>query len=253
MKHRTFANELLDASDCAPDQGLTTRSPLGTKDPSPPVVRKRRKRQVARSPGPNRKRARRKPWSKEEDDALREGYLLHGFSWTAIANDPSLHLENRSGGQVRDRFRLKYAHLYGGEGEQSLKTASKETAASEDTKEDFSSSHLQSTKSQSMTKIIVNNHEGDQDPLDDQSDSEGRTSDEDELEPLGPLGPKRSTVGAIKPPAAASFDITNILNDEDEDNRPSASLRYDGWSENVTLPPLLLWEDMATRPIFELE
>lgn len=94
---------------------------------------------------------------------------------------------------------------------------------------------------------MVNDDDGDRVSMDESgSDS---TSDEDDHEPLSP---KRST-GVARVSAAAPFDITNILNDEDEDNRPSTSFRYDGWGENVTLPPLLLWEDMATRPMFELE
>jgi len=49
----------------------------------------------------------------------------------------------------------------------------------------------------------------------------------------------------------APFNIMGLLNDDEEDNRLS-SFRYDDWDENVTLPPLL-WEDMATRPMFDLE
>ena len=51
--------------------------------------------------------------------------------------------------------------------------------------------------------------------------------------------------------ATAPFNIMGLLNDDEEDNRLS-SFRYDDWDENVTLPPLL-WEDMATRPMFDLE
>ena len=236
-KHRTFANELLDSSDCPPDRDLTRRSSQEPDAPPPPFARKRRKPQVSRSPGPNRKRARRTPWSKEEDDALREGYRQYGFQWTAIANDPSLHLDNRSGNQVRDRFRLKYAHLYGGE-EVKSPTASRPASTSVD---ESSKPHAQPIMANTLSKIL-DDHDG------DESGSE-YSSNEDGHEPLSP---KQST-GLAKPSAPAPFDITNILNDEDEDNRPSASLRYDGWAENVTLPPLLPWEDIATRPIFELE
>jgi hypothetical protein len=42
-----------------------------------------------------------------------------------------------------------------------------------------------------------------------------------------------------------------LLNDDEKDNRLS-SFRYDDWDENVTLPSLL-WEDMATRSMFDLE
>lgn len=109
------------------------------------------------------------------------------------------------------------------------------------------SPNLQLVKAKEASKDEVNDDDSDEVSI-DESSSEG-SSNEDDHEPLSP---KRST-GVTRASAAAPFDITNILNDEDEGNRPSASFRYDGWGESVTLPPLLLWEDMATRPMFELE
>jgi len=47
-------------------------------------------------------------------------------------------------------------------------------------------------------------------------------------------------------------NIMALLNSDMEDDRPSSSLRLDGWDANVTLAPLL-WEEMATRPMFDLE
>lgn len=52
--------------------------------------------------------------------------------------------------------------------------------------------------------------------------------------------------------ATAPFNIMGLLNDDDDDDNRLSSFRYDDWDENVTLPPLL-WEDMATRPMFDLE
>lgn len=248
-KHRTFANELLahqpyDSSDCPPDQGLLGQSSRESGNPPQPFVRKRRKPQVARSPGPNRKRARRTPWSKEEDDALREGYRQYGFQWTAIAKDPSLGLVNRSGNQVRDRFRLKYAHVYGGEGARCQAAGGDAVFNSV---EGNSNTQAQSAEGNGTLKNM-----NDSDGVRATIDESGSDCTSDEGDRNEPLSPKRSTA-VSRPSAAAPFDITNILNDEDEDNRPSATFRYDGWGENVTLPPLLLWEDIATRPMFELE
>ena len=110
-------------------------------------------------------------------------------------------------------------------------------------------SHPQSAKAEETSKSVMNDDDGERVP-NNGSDSED-SSDEDENE-NEPLSPKRST-GVTKASATAPFDITNILNDEDECNRPSASFRDDDWGESVTLPPLLLWEDMATRPMFDLE
>lgn len=248
-----MAQQPYDSSDCPPDQGLTEQSsrepgkpPLGAP-PFPGKRRKPRKPQVSRSPGPNRKRARRTPWSKEEDDAVREGYRQYGFQWTVIANDPSLGLTKRSGNQVRDRFRLKFAHLYGGQGTKNRTASGADPASTEGNP----GAHSHSAETKGPTKNMLNDDDEERASIHESGGSEA-SSDEDEHEPLSP---KRSTGGVTRASAAAPFDITNILNDEDMSNRPSASFRYDGWgdSENVTLPPLLLWEDMATRPMFELE
>ena len=41
--------------------------------------------------------------------------------------------------------------------------------------------------------------------------------------------------------------------DGEEENPHSGSLRY-GYCDDVTLPPLqLVWEDLATRPMFDIE
>ena len=245
-----MAQQSVDPGDCPPDQGQTEQSSRESgKRPPPPYPGKRRKPrkpQVSRSPGPNRKRARRTPWSKEEDAAVREGYRQYGFQWTVIANDPSLGLTKRSGNQVRDRFRLKFAHLYGGQGAKNQTVGGAAPAPTEGN----SSAHLQPVEAKGSVRNMINDDNEERISI-HESDSEG-PSDEDDHEPFSP---KRSTGGVTRASAAAPFDITNILNDEDLSNRPSTSFRYDGWgeSESVTLPPLLLWEDMATRPMFELE
>jgi len=51
---------------------------------------------------------------------------------------------------------------------------------------------------------------------------------------------------------SGSNNIMALLNSDLEDDRTSPSLRLDGWDANVTLAPLL-WEEMATRPMFDLE
>ena len=55
---------------------------------------------------------------------------------------------------------------------------------------------------------------------------------------------------------ARNLGILGLLNDEDTQGSRLPSFKYafeDDWgSNNVTLPPLL-WEDMASRPIFDLE
>lgn len=194
----------------------------------------------SRSPGPNRKKARKRPWTEEEDTALVEGYRLHGFQWTQMAKDSSLEFVNRSGPQVRDRFRLKYPALYGQAScaGQDLLINSNEAA---------STSILERGASASAGQKSRHSHEENEDRDHDETENE-----HDDPEPPG----DQKSLGAVSKAAAAAtapYGIMGLLNDDEEDNRPSASFRYDDWEENVTLPPLLLWEDMATRPMFELE
>lgn len=194
------------------------------------------RRHTPRSPGPNRKRARRKPWNDAEDAALAEGYRQHGFQWTQIAKDPTLCLSNRTGNQVRDRFRLKYPDLYGGEGA---------------TSQDIATSINEVGRRVSLSRA-GQLHDQSEDEDEDQEDSEGDELDS-EIDGSELQSQKISSSAGLRSSVAAPHDIMNLLNGEEEDNHPLASLRYDDWDENVTLPPLLLWEDMATRPMFDLE
>lgn len=88
-----------------------------------------------------------------------------------------------------------------------------------------------------------------------ESEDSDHDETENEHEDPEPPGGQKSLAAVSKAAAAATapYGIMGLLNDDEEDNRPSTSFRYDDWDENVTLPPLLLWEDMATRPMFELE
>lgn len=212
---------------------------LTSRDPSDAVVSlaqtKVPRSPTSRSPLPNRKRARRKPWNDAEDAALAEGYRQHGFQWTQIAKDPTLCLSNRTGNQVRDRFRLKYPDLYGREG-----AISQDIATS-----------MNGVGRRASFSGVGELHDQSEDQDEDLEDSEDDELDTDIDDPES-QNPKLSSNAGLRSSVAAPHDIINLLNGE-EDSRFSASLRYDDWDENVTLPPLLLWEDMATRPMFDLE
>ena len=73
---------------------------------------------------------------------------------------------------------------------------------------------------------------------DDVESDEKEDYEEDEDEDLGPR-------------SSGIVGIMGLLNDKQEEVRPT-SFRYDEWEESVTLPPLL-WEEMATKPMFDLE
>ncbi|KZV83953.1 hypothetical protein EXIGLDRAFT_683325 [Exidia glandulosa HHB12029] len=55
---------------------------------------------------------RRRPFSQDEDDALRRGYEKHGTLWAQIAQDPIFLAQQRRSTDLRDRFRNAFPELY---------------------------------------------------------------------------------------------------------------------------------------------
>lgn len=55
---------------------------------------------------------RRRPFTEEEDKALKAGYERHGTIWAAIVKDPVFQEQNRRSTDLRDRFRNAYPDLY---------------------------------------------------------------------------------------------------------------------------------------------
>ena len=167
-------------------------------------------------------RARKRHWTEAEDAELEKGFLRHGYNWNAMVKDPGLHFDGRSGGQIRDRFRLKFKSLY--EGQDANYPPSKATRKAE--------SHRREQIEQTPTLT--------------KKTSDASTPMEDDENEVGGNG---KTV--LKTPFS-----TGIFGVEDEDNRLSLSnsilhneLELD---ENLTLAPLT-WEDMAIRPIFNFD
>ncbi|KAF8346500.1 hypothetical protein F5887DRAFT_1281640 [Amanita rubescens] len=54
----------------------------------------------------------RRPFTEEEDRALRAGYEKHGTVWAAIVKDPIFQEQNRRSTDLRDRFRNAFPDLY---------------------------------------------------------------------------------------------------------------------------------------------
>ncbi|KAL8997011.1 MAG: hypothetical protein Q9169_003601 [Polycauliona sp. 2 TL-2023] len=172
--------------------------------------------------------SKRKPkhaWSAQEDESLVKGYEKHGFSWKLIAGDSMLALGNRTGTQIRDRFRKRFPELYG-ESPAPLKdfhNIPNEAATTPETipKEAF------------VTGQYLN---------------AGDEADKHSREKSLVVSASRS-----KPSTSGSglHDINGLLNDDNGDTRQT-TLRPDEWAENVTLAPLL-WEDLCTKPMFELD
>ncbi|KAF9007152.1 hypothetical protein BDQ17DRAFT_261832 [Cyathus striatus] len=55
---------------------------------------------------------RRRPFTEEEDRALKAGYEKHGTVWAAIVKDPVFAEQNRRSTDLRDRFRNAFPELY---------------------------------------------------------------------------------------------------------------------------------------------
>lgn len=72
---------------------------------------------------------RRRPFSSEEDDALRRGYEKHGTLWAQIAQDPVFQSQQRRSTDLRDRFRNAFPDLYEAAGYKP-RTPSKKVAGS---------------------------------------------------------------------------------------------------------------------------
>ena len=186
-----------------------------------------------------------------EDEYLAEGYRKHGFQWTLIAKDPDLILSHRTGPQIRDRFRLKYRELYLSD------IALPPPPLPEDTKlkvTPVNLVHQDSSVSQISHKISVT-----QDvafPLPAEGLDLGESSDEEESSDNSENEERsRHSSVAADESEARHLGILGLLNDEEEEvsKLPSFKYTYDDWEgDSLTLPPLL-WEEMATRPIFDLE
>ncbi|KAK7046020.1 hypothetical protein VNI00_007015 [Paramarasmius palmivorus] len=54
----------------------------------------------------------RRPFTEEEDRALKAGYEKHGTVWATIVKDPIFQAQNRRSTDLRDRFRNAYPDLY---------------------------------------------------------------------------------------------------------------------------------------------
>ena len=165
------------------------------------------------------KRARKRLWTEAEDAELEKGFRRHGYNWNAMVKDPYLHFDGRSGGQIRDRFRLKYKMLYEGQEVTQLPI--------------IPAARVESRQiSQVEPKLVSSQNLGD---LTTQAEN-----DEGDI--------RNRCETASKSP------LPYGLNAEDENHRLSNAILHDDldWDGNLTLPPLT-WEDMAIRPIFAFD
>ncbi|KAI4256571.1 MAG: hypothetical protein L6R42_006138 [Xanthoria sp. 1 TBL-2021] len=172
--------------------------------------------------------SKRKPkhlWSEEEDESLVEGYQKHGFCWKDIANDSTLALENRTGTQIRDRFRKRFPELYG------------EAPAPSKDSQHVSNGAATTPEPKVKQPLATGQH------LVAGGEEEKRNGEKSRK-----TSASRSRQAAL---TSGPHDINGLLNNDSGDTRQT-NFRSDDWAENVTLAPLL-WEDLCTKPMFELD
>ena len=160
-------------------------------------------------------RAPKRLWTEQEDIELDKGFHLYGFQWILMLKDPALKFDQRSCGQIRDRFRLRFPHTYK---QQDLTASSRETRKLPKEKQ-------QAKSSTAITETV-------EDPIEQSNEEE---SD---------VGVRDKTDSKIVPASHT----------EEEDNRLSNSILHNDWDwdENLTLAPLA-WEDMSARPMFPFD
>ena len=195
-------------------------------------------------------RARKHHWTEAEDAELDKGFRKYGYQWNLMVKDPDLHFDRRSGGQIRDRFRLRFPELYN---QQDANTQPKKPPDKKSSSKKTTTTQAPPTRNKShdfLNELIT---KGDND------DGVGG----DNMEPL-PDGrkspPSKSTPTTTTAQPSSSFITTglnlNLNNVDDEDNRLSLSnsILHDDWdwNENLTLAPVA-WEDMANKPMFSFD
>ena len=154
-------------------------------------------------------------WTEQEDTELDKGFQLYGFQWHLMLKDPTLNFDQRSCGQIRDRFRLRFPDMY------------KQPDSSASPKE----KRISPKKEQPVKR-----------PTPTMKTADGLNE---------PANEEESDVGARD---KIGLKMVPAFHTEEEDNRLSNSILHNdwGWDDNLTLAPLA-WEDMATRPMFPFE
>lgn len=133
-----------------------------------------------------------------------------------MLKDPALNFDQRSCGQIRDRFRLRFPHMY----------KQQDPIASLNNERPTSPIEKQPAKTSTRKPKTVH------DP------NELANEEEIDVGVQDRVGPR----------------VVSPSHTEEEDNKLSNSILHNDWDwdENLTLAPLA-WEDMAARPMFPFD
>ena len=197
---------------CIVPQTLYQMVSISNPAPAAPPSQKSEIKSPAKKPP---LRAPKRLWTEQEDIELDKGFHLYGFQWNLMLKDPALKFDQRSCGQIRDRFRLRFPHMY----KQQDLTASSRGART--VPKEKQPAKILSVTTQRVEDLI--------------EQSNGEDSD---------VGVRDKTDSRLVPASHT----------EDEDIRLSNSILHNDWDwdENLTLAPLA-WEDMSTRPMFPFD
>lgn len=267
------AQQTHDSSDNHPEQGDAQQElPHDRSSPPPDPRDSKRQKKV------------RRVWTAEEDVALVNGYRQYGFQWCQMVKDTSLKFVDRTGPQVRDRFRQKFPELYGQQSAPAIDPRSYSNGKPKSISERRAAPVLSAIGS-NLPKDLRERRE-----LDSGSTSDKAHAQELRNHEFITAASLSSNPSSVTAATTAPYAIMDLLNEEEEEeyeedgeeeegeggndrrnilasssssnyldaeeeNGPHSgvSLPYD-LPDDLTLPPLqLLWEDMAIRPMFEIE
>lgn len=166
---------------------------------------------------PTRKRALKRAWTEAEDDELEEGFRRYGYQWNLIAKDESLQFNNRSGSQVRDRFRLRYPQLYAQQSSAPLPPMAQRGPPKK-------KKSIEPKNKKNLNEAVEGTA-----PHSQHNDGEN--------------GSKWTN----------SFGLNGLPHgdEDDTDTRLSNALWQYEWDDSLTLAPIS-WEDMVPQPMFDL-
>ena len=224
-----------------------TNEPEKWTRPMPEHISEDEASAAAGEPKP-RLRKRKKQWTEAEDDELDRGFAIYGYKWELMAKDPLLDFDNRTGTQIRDRFRLKYPERWADRGP-ALPTPPPKLP--------------QGRPKGAVTKgekrrAKKNSDEG-------RWETEAKASERPEGGALENISGKVVTASktTVNTMSGQGQDWLNeVLNEAEAETRWSNALNQYDWGgigageDNLTLPPVLpplRWEDMTPNtPLFDI-
>ncbi|KZT30302.1 hypothetical protein NEOLEDRAFT_1084142 [Neolentinus lepideus HHB14362 ss-1] len=186
---------------------------------------------------------RRRPFTEDEDRALKAGYEKHGTVWATIVRDPVFQEHNRRSTDLRDRFRNAFPELYEAAGYKPRRNAKKKgepvRAATDDQlvtksgggavrrKRAYTNEGLYRGGTKSVPESVAN------------SEDEDSSGDEDEQDVLSPHPPVQLSPEQPQSPEPNSIPEADMLTDHDIFGEQS-------WSSGFDTPTHNTWSSTTT-------